>query len=130
MRSFLPTLPRMSARRLAGLAVVALATAGALPAAQARGDITWSIGISSGGVYGPPAPVYLPPPPVVVHPRTIYLPPAPVVVQPAPVIVQPPVYGVYYERWPAWRRAEWARHHGWRHHDRRGGEWGRGGERN
>lgn len=119
----------------AGAAVLALAGLVAAPAAQARGDVVWSVGIGAPGVsvgvsnaypvystypshpvYATPAPVYVQPAPVYVQPRPIYYQPAPVYVQPAPVYVRPaPIY---------WDRGDRHRHghgHGRGHrHDGRG----------
>jgi hypothetical protein len=109
----------------ATLAVVALGFAGA---AQARDNISWSIGV---GIPGPvvsfgnvgsiyPQPVYVQPQPVYVQPQQVYVQPQPVYVQPAPryydprpVFVRPaPVYlspqPIYYER-------ERRHGHNWRH---------------
>ena len=103
-------------KRVAATAAVALAALGAASVAQARSDITWSIGIGSPGVYVHPAPVYAPQP-VYVQPRAYYYPPAPVYVPPRVVYTQP-AYGYY--NGPAWRRAQWERQHGWHHnHGRR-----------
>ena len=112
-------------RRFVAISALAVAVMGAATAAQARSDITWSIGISSPGVYVQPAPVYLPPPPVYYQPpppvyyqsRPIYVQPAPVYVQPRVVYAQPPAYGYYYDE-PDWRRAEWERRHHWKRHKR------------
>jgi len=95
-------------RSLFGLmaaASVALAGLGASGAAQARGDVNWSIGVGVPGVvvgvgngypgyapqayYAPPAPVYYAPPPPV-----YYAPARPVYYAP-PVVVRPPAYGYY-----------------------------------
>ena len=86
-------------RALQGLAALALVLGAG--AAQARGDVQWSISIGA-PVYAPPPVVYLPPP------RPVYLapPPPPVYVQPAPM-----VYGYSYGY------VERPHHH---HHHRRG----------
>lgn len=105
-------------RRFVATAVVAVAALGSASLAQAHSDVTWSIGISSPGVYVQPAPVYAPQP-VYVQPRPSYVQPAPVYLPPQVVYAQPPVYGYYYNG-PDWRRAEWERRHGWHHkHHRR-----------
>lgn len=88
----------------AAFALALVGTLGLSQAAQARGDVRWSISIGVPGVpvYVEPAPVYMaPPPPVYYAP-----PPRPVYVQPAPVIYGPPAYGYYDDR----------RGHGHRHH--------------
>jgi len=127
--------------RFAAIAALTVAALGAASAAHARNDVTWSIGISSPGVYVQPAPVYLPPPPVYYQPRQVYVQPAPVYLQPAPVYVQPapvylqpaPVYvqpqayGYYYDNGPGWRRAEWERRQWRRYHH--GRSWDRDGHR-
>ena len=80
-------------------------------AAQARDNVTWSLGVGipgavvnvgNGGSYYP-QPVYVQPQPVYVQPQPVYVQPAPVYYQPRPVYVQPaPVYyqprPVYYGR--------------------------------
>ncbi len=79
-------------RRVAAAAfgLAALAAAGA---AQARGDVHFSIGVGT-PVYVQPAPIYVPPPPVYVQPRPVY-------VQPQPVYVQPS-YGYGHPRRGPW----------------------------
>ena len=82
----------------ATLAVVAMGFAGA---AQARDNLSWSVGVgipgavvnvgNVGSVY--PQPVYVQPQPVYVQPQPVYVQPAPRYYQPQPVYVQPqPVY--------------------------------------
>lgn len=93
------------------VAAVALVGLGASGAAQARGDVNWSIGIGVPGVvvgvgngyqgyqgysgyapqayYAPQPQVYYAPPPPV-----YYAPPRPVYYAP-PVVVRPPAYGYY-----------------------------------
>jgi hypothetical protein len=99
----------------AALAVAALGFAGA---ADARSDVSFSIGVGVPGVAvgvsnaypvygGYPQPVYVQPPPVYVQPRPVYVQPRPVYVQPAPVYYsRPPVYvqpaPVYYGRPHGW----------------------------
>ena len=100
---------------LVAFAAVALAGLGASGAAQARGDVNWSIGVGVPGVvvgvgngyqgysgyqgyappvyYAPPPPVYYAPPPPV-----YYAPPRPVYYAP-PVMVGPPAYGYYGGRY-------------------------------
>lgn len=110
---------------MATLAVAAMGFAGA---AQARDNVSWSVGVGvgvpgavvnvgNGGAYYP-QPVYVQPQPVYVQPAPVYYQPRPVFVRPQPVFVQPQVvYGapqpVYYGRPHGWRR----------HHD---GYYGRG----
>jgi hypothetical protein len=114
-------------RRVAA-AALGLAALGAMGAAQARTDVSLSIGI--------PAPVYVEPAPVYVQPRPVYVQPQPVYVQPQPVYVQPQaVYGYgrrgpwgdrdhdgvpnAYDRWD--NRQNWhGRHGGWGDADRDG----------
>ena len=99
-------------------AMLALAGLSFAPHAEARSDVSLSIGFGSVGggypvyqqqpMYGPqpiyvqPQPVYVQPQPVYVQPQVIYQPPAPVYYQPRPVYVQPaPIYypqAVYYGR--------------------------------
>lgn len=93
----------------AGLAMAGVASLLALTsnAAQARGDVSWSIGVNTPGVAvgvsnGHGYPVYVAPQPVYVQPRPIYYaPPAPVYyAPPRPIYYAPPVYapapGYYY----------------------------------
>lgn len=101
------------------LVATALAVAGfgAAPAAQARSDVYFSVGVQGAPVYVEPAPVYVQPRPVYVQPRPVFAPP-PVYVAPAEVYVRnrlPAYDDYYYEDERAWRRAEWRRRH-WRHH--------------
>ena len=116
-------------------ALLAISALGTASVAQARSDVTWSIGVGLGvpgvqvyggypqPVYVQPAPVYYqPPPPVYYQPAPVYLRPAPVYYQPQPVYVQPQV--VY----PQWGHR--GHHRGWdegrgRGHDRGDGD-GRG----
>ena len=141
--------------RLLGAAVVAISALGAASVAQARSDVSWSIGISLPGVqmyggapqpiYVQPAPVYYqPPPPVYYQPQPVYIQPGPVYYQPQPVIYQrPPVYyqpqPVVYQRppvyfqprqvYPQWDQ-RW-QHRGWDggrrhgHGEGRGDDWRR-----
>ena len=104
------------------LAMVAMAFSSA---ADARGDVSFSIGIGLPGIQigvdnaypvygGYPQPVYEYPQPVYVQPQPVYIRPQPVYVQPQPVFrprpiyVQPaPVYAVpapiYYGRPYGWK---------------------------
>ncbi|SFB73407.1 PXPV repeat-containing protein [Polaromonas sp. OV174] len=97
----------------AALAISALGFAGA---AQARDNVSWSVGVGAPGVavnVGNMAPVYMPQP-VYVQPAPVYVQPAPVYYQPRPVYVQQqPIYvapqPVYYGRPHGWRK----HHHGY-----------------
>lgn len=110
------------------VATVALAGLGGSGAAQARSDVSWSIGVGVPGVvvtgsngyggYAPPA-YYAPPPPV------YYAPPPPVYYAPArpiyyapPVVVRPPAYGYY--------GGGYRHHHRHRHHSHHGNHGHRG----
>lgn len=108
---------------MATLAVIGMGFAGA---AQARDNVSWSVGVGvpgavvnvgNGGqvyqqpVYMQPQPVYVQPAPVYYQQRPVYVQPAPVYYQPRPVYMQrAPVYvvpqPVYYGR---------SKHHGKRH---------------
>ncbi len=106
-------------------AVLAVGALGAASMAQARSDVSWSIGIGQPGVqmvvgnapvYVQPAPVYYQPAPVYYEqPRPVYVQPQPVYYQqPAPVYQRQPVFvqpQVVYQQ-PGWRPE--FRHH--RHH--------------
>lgn len=100
------------------LAVAALAFAGT---AQARDNLSFSIGISSPGaqvginngypVYVQPQPVYVQPQPVYVRPRPVYVQPVPGYYSPRPVYVQPvPVYPGY-----GYHKGKHKKHHGYYH---------------
>lgn len=119
------------------LAVAGLGFAGA---AQARDNVSFSVGIGLPGVvvgasntypvytqpvytqpvysqsvysqpvYVQPRPVYIQPQPVYIQPRPVYVQPAPFYVQPAPVFVQQAP--VYYPAAPVY----YGRPHGDRHH--------------
>ena len=100
----------------AGVAMALMLGSGA---AQARGDVAWSVGIGVPGVvvgasnYGP---VYAAPP-VVYAPAPVYRAPPPVYYTPPPVVYAPPVY---YAPRPYWegRRGHWEHRHGHRGWDR------------
>jgi hypothetical protein len=94
-----PSMNRLSIAKPLLAGAVGLAALAAVPAAQARSDVHFSIGFSAPIGYVQPAPVY-------VQPQPVYVQPAPVYVQPAPVYVYPH-HG----------------YHGQRHHGRRGA-WG------
>lgn len=104
---------------------VSLGALALAPAAHARSDVVWSVGISSPGVavgVSNAYPVYTQPAPVYVQPAPVYVQPRPVYVYPRPVIYQQPVYvqpaPVYYGPPPRWHR-----HHG--HGHGYGHGWGR-----
>jgi hypothetical protein len=107
-------------RLLAAIAVVTLAAG----AAQARDNVTWSVGIDAAPgvslgatnarpVMVAPAPVVIAPQPVYVAPQPVYVAPRPVVVERRPVVVvEPePVYVV-----PG-KHKGWHKHHHHRHDD-------------
>lgn len=130
----------MKFQRAIFTAVLAVSALGAASVAQARSDVSWSIGIGLPGVQvygGAPQPVYVQPAPV------YYQPPPQVVYRPAPVYVRPePVYyqqpqQVVYQRPPVYVQPQvvyapprWGhkRHHrDWdRRGDRDGGRHGHG----
>ena len=128
----------LSAKRSAMIAgasaALAIAAMGFATSADARGDVSFSIGVGLPGievgignaypVYGGyPQPVYMEPQPVYVQPQPVYVQPRPVYVQPAPIYYrQQPVYvrpaPVYYGAPQAYYGNPGWGHHGW--HDRRG----------
>ena len=104
---------------LAGaVAMLAVAATGFASSAQARDNLSWSIGVGIPGtvvnvgnagayypqpVYVQPQPVYVQPQPVYVQPQPVFVQPGPVYYQPRPVFVRPaPVYlapqPIYYSR--------------------------------
>lgn len=109
---------RRPARLAGALATLAVAAAGFAGNAQARDNLSWSIGVgipgtvvnvgNAGAYY--PQPAYVQPPPVYIQPQPVYVQPQPVFVQPGPVYYQPrpvfvrpaPVYlapqPIYYSR--------------------------------
>lgn len=117
-------------------AVLSVAALGFSSAAHARGDVSFSVGVSTPGVvigvsnaypvYTAPVygyhqqPVYVQPAPVYVQPRPVYR-PRPIYVQ-APVYVAPPP--VYY------RGGHHYRHHGHGHRGHRGHDHGHRGHGN
>jgi PXPV repeat (3 copies) len=114
--------PGFSAKRSAiiagATAALAIAAMGFASSAEARGDVSFSVGVGLPGVAvgvsnaypvygGYPQPVYVQPAPVYVQPRPVYVQPAPVYYEPPPVYYRPrPVYvqpaPVYYERPHGW----------------------------
>lgn len=96
-------------------AALALAAAGTMSAAHARGDVYFSIGasVAPGVAVGVSnAPVYYPPvyAPVYVQPAPVYVPPPAYYLRPAPVYYAPPVvYGATYYYGP---RGHWRHGHG------------------
>lgn len=98
----------LASRSILG-AAFALAALALAPAAQARTDVAFSIGVQVPvqSVYVDPAPVYVAPEPVYAAPRAVYSAPAPVYVQPRTTYV----YADDFERERAWRRAQWRRWH-------------------
>jgi hypothetical protein len=104
---------RKSLRPLAAVAFLALAAG----AAQARDNVTWSVGIDAAPGVSLGAtnarPVYVAPAPVIVAPQPVYVAPRPVIVQQRPVVVvEPePVYVV-----PG-KHKGWKKHHHHGHHD-------------
>lgn len=104
---------RISIARPLLAGAIGLAALAAAPAAQARSDVYFSIGINAPYGYVQPAPVYVAPQPVYVQPAPVYVQPEPVYVRPEPVYVVPGrAYGHGY-------------HHGYHHgHRGRGGPWG------
>ena len=115
--------PGHSAKRSAMIAgasaALAIAAMGFATSADARGDVSFSVGVGLpgiavgvGNVYpvygGYPQPVYVEPAPVYVRPRPVYVQPAPVYYeapavyyQPRPVYVQPAP--IYYGRPHGWQ---------------------------
>ena len=105
----------LSAKFVAAAALTVAAIAAA-PAAHARSDVYFSIGVQGGApVYVEPAPVYVQPRPVIIQPGPVYVQP-PVYAVPAPMYYGRPAYDAAYEQERAWRRAEWQRRWYWRHH--------------
>lgn len=134
-------------------ALLAMAAMAFSSAADARGDVSFSVGIGLPGVqigvdnaypvyggypqpvYAQPQPVYVQPQPVYVQPATVYVQPQPVF-RPRPIYVQPaPVYAVpapiYYSRpgWDGHRRHGHGRGYerGYDRSDREDDDRGRGG---
>lgn len=99
---------RRPGARAALAAAVGVAALAAVGAAQAGGNVYWSVGVAAPGVQvgvanAPPvyaaAPVYVQPAPVYVRPAPVWVQPAPVyyraprVVVPAPVVYRPVARG-------------------------------------
>ena len=112
-------------------AALAIAAMGFATSADARGDVSFSVGVGLPGVAvgvsnaypvygGYPQPVYVQPEPVYVRPRPVYVQPAPIYYEQPPVYYQPrPVYvqpaPIYYGRPHGWQ----GRHGGY-YRDRNG----------
>lgn len=107
--------PSRSLITKAGTAAVVLAAAGIASVAQARDNVTFSIGANiAPGVavsatnapyyYAPAYPAYVAPAPVYVAPAPVYYPPAPVYYS------APPVVGVQYIWSPEHRRYYYYQH--------------------
>jgi hypothetical protein len=121
-------------RRFATAAALVVSALTATSTAQARTDVTFSIGIHVPGVQVHRAPVIVAPPRAHQRPRTVYVQPRPVYVQPRPVVVQrhpvfvqPPVYRHSYGKRDHWnrfqgRRAQQSMPHG--HGGQHGGKHG------
>ena len=104
--------------KLAGVAVtLAVAAIGFAGSAQARDNISWSVGVglpgtvvnvgNAGGYYSQPVyvrpqPVYTQPQPVYIQQQPVYIQSQPVYAQPRPVFVQPAP--VYYQPRPVFVR--------------------------
>ena len=111
-------------------AALALVAIGFANNAQARDNVTFSVGIGVPGVvvgatnaypvYSQPQVVYVQPQPVYIQPRPIYVQPAPVYYQPAPVYYSPQVYAVpqqiYYGQ-PYGGKHGHHKKHGWKNKD-------------
>ena len=122
-------------------AALAIAAMGFATSADARGDVSFSIGVGLPGVAvgvgnaypvygGYPQPVYIEQAPVYVQPRPVYVQPAPVYYGPPPVYYQPrTVYvqpaPIYYGRPDGWEGRNGGyyreRDDDYRHDGRRGG---------
>ena len=109
---------KLSRPLFAAAALVALAGVGT--AAEAHGDVFFSLGVNAApgvavGVSNVP-PMYVAPQPVYVAPQAVYVEPQPVYIAPpmARVVVAPAPYYVG----PGWHRG-WHHDRGWHHgHDR------------
>jgi hypothetical protein len=110
---------KRSAMIAGATAALAIAAMGFASSAEARGDVSFSVGVGLPGVAvgvtnaypvygGYPQPIYVEPAPVYVQPRPVYVQPAPVYYEPPPVYYRPrPVYvqpaPVYYDRPHGWQ---------------------------
>ena len=86
---------KMSSRLAGAAATLALATFGFCGAANARDNVSFSVGVGLPGVQVGNMnayPVYNQPQPVYVQPQPVYVQPQPVYVQPAPAYAPRPVY--------------------------------------
>ena len=144
-------------RTIAATAALAFAAFGAASTAQARTDVTLSIGVQVPGasvyagpgylprqhryvqprpvyvqpqqIYVQPAPYYVQPRTGYMHPRPVYVQPAPIYLQPRPVFIRPPMVGQHSGYGPSWNRGQWQRERGHGHHNQRGQRGHRGGDR-
>ena len=130
---------RRSALMAGAAAALAIAAMGFAGVADARDDVSFSVGIGVPGVsFGATnaypvyaQPVYIEQQPIYVQPRPVYVQPAPIYYRQPPVYAQPaPVYygapQAYYGN-PGWGHRGWheRREHG-RGHDDESGHRGRG----
>jgi len=100
------SLTRSTFFKWAAAGAVAAGALFAASSANARGDVSWSVGINAPGIaVGVAAPpVYYAPPPVYSRPAPVYYaPPPPVYYRPAPVYYGPPA-PVYYGPGPGYYR--------------------------
>ncbi len=113
-----------ASRRWTGAAALALASLGFAGGAQARDNLSWSVGVASPGVsigVSNSRPVFVAPAPIYVQPAPVYVQPAPMFVQPGPFFVPPRVVyvqpaQVYQPGWtPPGHAHGWHKKHG--HHD-------------
>lgn len=103
---------------IVGAATLAVATLGFAGNTQARGNVSWSVGVGSPGVevhVGNTYPVYVQPQPVYVQPAPAYI-----VQQPVYVLSRPRCYWntpqvVYVQ--PAYQHGRYKSHHRERHHE-------------
>ena len=113
-------------------AALALAAMGFANTAQARDNVTFSVGIGVPGVvvgatnaypfYTQPQVIYTQPQVVYTQPQPVYIQPRPVYVQPAPVYYQPaPVYYPSPQVYVAPQPIYYGRPHGWKHGHGQGG---------
>lgn len=125
--------PTSTFKRFLALGLMGAAALGFSAAAQARGDVHWSVGIGSPGIsvgvgsgvgYYPPQPVYAPPPVVYRGPQPVYMAP-PVYYQPPPRVVYQPAPVYYVPVGPrGHHKHEWRARHGRGHgHGHGHGHW-------